>query len=117
MTAAVIERRHYPRSNLKGQVAGWIGVNRVSPLDLSVGGVQIEHSGFTRPGTITFVTLFFPHHEITLKCAVVRSMVDRLVILDDGQREIVYRTGLEFLNPSEDIRRIIGGYISTFSHS
>lgn len=116
MAAAVVERRYYPRSGLRGQVAGWIGSNKVSPLDLSAGGVQVEHFGLTRPGTVTFLTLFFPHHEITLKCKVVRSVVDRMAILDTGEREIIYRTGLEFVNTSEHIRRIIGEYISTFSY-
>ena len=108
-----VERRRYPRWDLRGQVSGRIGFRGVSPLDLSLGGVHIEHFQIVRPGTITFLTLFFPNDEVILKCAVARSMVDRPVIQEDGEREIIYRTGLEFLSTTEDVRQVIGAYIST----
>ena len=108
-----VERRRYPRWVLRGQVSGRIGFHSVSPLDLSLGGVHIEHFQIVRPGTITFLTLFFPNDEVILRCAVARSMADRPVIQEDGEREIIYRTGLEFLSTAEDVRQVIGAYIST----
>ncbi|MFQ5988549.1 MAG: PilZ domain-containing protein [Candidatus Methylomirabilales bacterium] len=112
MDGTTVERRRYSRCALKGQVSGRIGFRSVSPLDLSLGGVQIEHFQIVRPGTTTFLTLFFPNTEVTLKCAVARSAADRPVIQDDGEREIIYRTGLEFLSTTEDVRRVIGAYVS-----
>ncbi len=108
------ERRRYARKALRGQVSGRIKLTQsVSPLDLSLGEVQIEHSEIVRPGTTMFLILFFPSHQMTLKCTVVRSSVHGTVTQDDGERELIYRTGLEFLSTSEDVRRVIGTYIST----
>lgn len=108
------ERRRYTRKALRGQVSGRIKLTHsVSPLDLSLGGAQIEHSEIVRPGTTMFLTLFFPNQQVTLKCTVARSRVHGTVTQDDGGRELIYRTGLEFLSTSEDVRRVIGTYIST----
>lgn len=113
MKGTTVERRRYPRCTLRGQVSGRMGFRSVSPVDLSLGGVQIEHFQSVSPGTTAFLTLFFSNHEVTLKCTVARSVADRPVVQDDGEREIIYRTGLEFLSTTEDIRRVIGAYVST----
>ncbi len=108
------ERRRHVRWAVKGLVSGRIEfTDSVSPLDLSLGGAQIEHSEILRPGTTMFLTLFFPDHQMTLKCAVIRSVVYGSVIQDNGERELIYRSGLEFVGISEDDRRVIGAYMST----
>jgi hypothetical protein len=45
-------------------------------------------------------------------CQVVRSVVDRYDVDPTGKRDLVYRTGLKFLAPSEVSRRVIVGYIA-----
>lgn len=114
MNGTGAERRRFTRKALRGQISGRIKLTHsVCPLDLSVGGAQIEHSEIVRPGSTMFLTLFFPHHQVTLKCAVARSKVCGTVTQENGERDLIYHTGLEFLSTSEDVRQIIGGYLNT----
>ena len=40
-------------------------------------------------------------------------MVHGSEVQPDGERDLIYRTGLEFLDPSEDSLRLIGEYIDS----
>ncbi len=87
----------------------------VSLVDISMGGALIEHSTEVGPGTLAFLTLVIHMvhgWEAGLMCRVVRSVVDRYDVEPTGKRDLVYRTGLKFLAPSEVSRRVIVGYIA-----
>jgi len=87
----------------------------VSLVDISMGGALIEHSTKVGPGTPAFLTLLIHMvhgWEAGLMCQVVRSVVDRYDVDPTGKRDLVYRTGLKFLAPSEVSRRVIVGYIA-----
>lgn len=87
----------------------------VSLVDISMGGALIEHSNIVGPGTLAFLT-FLMHlvhgAEAGVMCRVVRSVVDRYDVDPAGKRDLIYRTGLTFLAPSEVSRRVIMGYIA-----
>ncbi len=115
------DRRQDLRWGVRGRPAGRITpfysatFQPVSLVDISMGGVLIEHSNIVRPGTVAFLT-FLIHlvhgGEAGLMCRVVRSTVDRYDVDARGKRELIYQTGLEFLAPSEVSRRVIMGYIA-----
>ena len=106
------EKRRYPRWTIEGRLTGRFGyIPRVSVVDLSLGGTLIEHATELDPGIISLLNLLFPGHEATQKCRVVRSDPHRLETLPIGTQDLVYRTGLEFLELSEESRRLIDGYI------
>ena len=48
---------------------------------------------------------------MTLKCRTVRSAVHRVEVQPDGERTLIYHTGLEFLETSEEAQQIISNYI------
>ncbi len=87
----------------------------VSLVDVSMGGALIEHSTEVGPGTLVFLTLLIHMvhgWEAGLMCQVDRSVVDRYDVDPTGRRDLVYRTGLKFLAPSEVSRRVIMEYIA-----
>lgn len=79
-------------------------------LNISESGAFIEHSHPVRSGSVLFLTVSVPDQEITLKCRVVRSSEYRYEVLPNGEREHVYRTGLEFLGIPEDSRVLLEKY-------
>lgn len=108
------ERRRYARWLVDGHVVGRIrGTDTVALLDLSLGGAQIEHATLIRPGALSFLTLESQGQTVTLKCRVVRSTVHRYEIAASGERELIYHTGLRFLDTSEETQRLISAYIES----
>ena len=95
-------KRRFPRFNVLGKVEGKIVASYEAILvDLSLGGALIEHSAMVRLGSVS--QLILPHGpaEIRFPCRVVRSALDRR----ERQGEdsvLIYRTGLEFINPSPE---------------
>jgi hypothetical protein len=100
-------RRSYLRWDVSGELAGRITsfqtgtCQKVSLVDISMGGALLEHPDMLRPGTMAFLTLPVNGGGIGLKCRSVRSRVDRYEHTPSGARDLVYRTGIEFLATSE----------------
>ncbi len=107
------DRRRYPRWAVGGRLTGQIVdyIPKVSVIDISLGGVLIEHTSPVEAGVISFLNMLLPGHEVTLKSRVVRSGVYRSEVRSTGEREHIYRTGLEFLDLTEASLRLINGYI------
>jgi len=106
------EKRRYPRWTVEGRLTGRFGyIPKVSVVDMSLGGTLIEHATELEPGIVSLLSLLFPGHEAAQKCRVVRSDLHRLETLPIGTQDLVYRTGLEFLELSEESRRLIDGYM------
>lgn len=105
------DRRRHPRVNVGGRTKGKVNATHdVSLLDISLGGALIEHIHVVQPDSVSELGLTLQGHKMMLKCRVARSLVHRV----EGQgvgRKLIYRTGLEFLNPSDAVREAIGDYI------
>lgn len=108
MSLETKDRRRHLRCQLGKRLTGRITSNHeASILDMSPGGALIEHSNLVRPGTLSFLTLSIDGQEVSLRCHIVRSAIYRYEVLPTGEREHVYRTGLEFSAVSEDARRLL----------
>ncbi|MFQ5840778.1 MAG: PilZ domain-containing protein, partial [Candidatus Methylomirabilales bacterium] len=79
----------------------------VSVVDLSLDGALIEHADLLRAGTLASVTLWLPGREVTFQCRVIRSLIHREEVSPTGAREVIYHTGLKFLDVSEIARRVL----------
>ena len=100
-----MERRKAPRVKLEGQTEGWIqAMFDVTLVDLSTTGALVEHAYPLRPDTIYSLTFSTLHGELTftMKARVVRTFVARSVQPPEGEPELVYRSGLEFVNPTPE---------------
>ncbi|MFQ5990088.1 MAG: PilZ domain-containing protein [Candidatus Methylomirabilales bacterium] len=112
------ERRRFPRCRAWGWLSGWIGeAHKASVVDISLGGVLIEHSYILRPGTISILTLFLCGAKVSVKCRVVRTVVYRYETWPGVERDCIYRTGLELVDVSEASQQQIGGYIRSLQTS
>lgn len=94
------KNRRYPRvavgTKIKGQTHG---IERGSVLNLSVGGALIEHAKIVRPGTILSLVLNLRRRETPVRCRVVWSAAHRTERQPNGEEELIYRTGVEFVGP------------------
>ena len=106
------EKRRYTRWAVDGRLTGRFGyIPKVSVVDISLGGTLIEHATELEPGIVSLLSLLFPGHEAAQKCRVVRSDIQRSQVLPSGTRDLINRTGLEFIELSEETRWLIDGYI------
>ncbi|MFQ5847337.1 MAG: PilZ domain-containing protein [Candidatus Methylomirabilales bacterium] len=111
------ERRCHLRWDAGRQAAGRITVLKtgichgVSLVDISMGGALLEHPNVVRPGAMAFLSLPVHDQRIGMKCRAVRSLVDRYHICASGERDLVYRTGVEFLDTSGSAWRLIKAYV------
>jgi len=86
-------------------------VYEASLLDLSLGGALIEHVHIVRPGTTSYLILRMKGRDVNLRCQIIRSIVHRVQVESDGERALVYQTGLEFVDRSDATMQMIGDYI------
>ncbi len=101
-------RRRYPRVILQRRTTGRVAATyELSLLNISLGGALLEHVDLIRPGTIIPLSVDLQGGRVSAKCCVVRSVVHRTVLLPDGERALIYHTGVEFLNPSEETQHVI----------
>jgi hypothetical protein len=48
---------------------------------------------------------------------VIRSVVNRIELQPDGEQALIYHTGLEFLDLSEETRQVISDYIQSITEN
>jgi len=107
-------RRQYARFFVGGKAKGRVtAIYDAVVLNLSIGGSLIEHAHVVRPGTLSSLDLDLFGKRLRLKCRVARSVVHGSNVLPTGERELIYRTGLEFLELSEATRQMIGRYVQS----
>ncbi len=117
--AALVEnqsasRRQYARFFVGGKTMGKVtAVCDAVILNISVGGSLIEHNHVVRPGAISLLDLDLLGKRLSLRCRVARSVVARTEMQSDGEKELIFHTGLEFLHPSEETRKVISHYIQS----
>ncbi len=81
----------------KGRISG---IGEVSVLNLSFGGALIEHAEVIRPDIILELVLTLAGREKKLRCGAVWSAIHRAEVQTDGEQELIFRTGLDFLGSS-----------------
>jgi hypothetical protein len=99
------ERRRYPRWMVGGQIAARITpIHDAALIDLSPAGALIEHLNRVQPGATLFLSLSFAKKKMGLKCRVVRSAAHRSQVGSSGERDLIYRSGLEFMGTLQPIQ-------------
>jgi len=103
--ADVRERRGAPRVS----VSGYFGARALATLevrlvDLSVTGARIEHGELLRPGSRCTFHLPPAIQSVVLSSRVVHSTVVGSTLMPDGDRQLLYQSGLAFLNVTPNQR-------------
>lgn len=108
------DRRRSIRWAVEERTAGRItAIYDASLINISVSGALIEHSDFVRLGTLSVLTFAVRGQEVSLRCRVVRSAVHRTEVRSKGERELIFRTGLDFLDVSEDSLWLVAEYLDS----
>lgn len=109
--------RQHPRFIVGGKKKGRVSTAYESSLlNISLGGALIEHAQVVlRPGALSILELELQGKRVSLRCRVVRSVVKRPEIQPDGERAIIYHTGLEFLDLPEETRQVLCDYIQSIT--
>lgn len=109
-------RRKHARFAVKGGAKGRVAVVWDAVLlNLSLGGALIEHANVVRPGTPSSLEVDLQGRRIRLRCRVARSVADRIEVQPDGERELIYHTGLQFVEPSDETVQVIGDYLQAIA--
>ncbi|MFQ5839126.1 MAG: PilZ domain-containing protein [Candidatus Methylomirabilales bacterium] len=108
------ERRQHPRWVVAGRLTGRIDdIETAALIDLGPAGAQIEHGNIVRPGPLATLILLIPGRDLSLTCRVVWSRVLRPETRAPEKRQLIYRTGLQFLYLSEATQRLLDGYLES----
>ncbi|MEE9125323.1 MAG: PilZ domain-containing protein [candidate division NC10 bacterium] len=106
------ERRRHPRFVVGGKTKGRMtAIYDASLVDISLGGAMIEHAHIVRPGTLSYLTLDLQGREVNLRCRVIRSVVHRHEVDPEGEQILVYRTGIEYVDLSDETQQRLHEYI------
>ncbi len=110
------KRRQYPRVIVEGTIKGRVfAMYEASLLNISLGGALIENDNILCPGTIISLSLDLQGRRVNASSRVVRSAVHRIALQPDGERALIYQTGVEFLDASEETRQVISNYIQSIT--
>ena len=100
------ERRRHPRVPVHGEVMGSIHTVASAPfVDLSLTGALLEATCALKPGSFYRLRFSIPEAgELVLKTRVVRSAIHEFRPGPKGERLIIYRTAVEFIDlPDADL--------------
>ncbi|MCI0370070.1 MAG: PilZ domain-containing protein [candidate division NC10 bacterium] len=94
------ERRRAVRHPVPSRVEGTVTAEIATALvDVSATGALVEHLHTMRPGYLYRVRFVAPETAVDLTCRAIRSFVVRAEPRGEAETELVYRTGLEFIEP------------------
>jgi hypothetical protein len=109
-------RRRYPRVIVGGKIKGRVfAMYEASLLNISLGGALIENGDVLCPGAIISLSLDLQGRRANVHCRVIRSAVHGTALQPGGERALIYHTGVEFLDPSEEMRQVISGYVQSIA--
>ncbi|MFQ5989510.1 MAG: PilZ domain-containing protein [Candidatus Methylomirabilales bacterium] len=108
------DKRRFSRVMVGGTNKGRVtALYDASLVDISLGGVLIEHVQVVRPGTTSSLDFELHGKRLSLKCRVARSVVHRTEMQPDGEQSLIYHTGLEFVDLADGTRQLICNYIQS----
>lgn len=111
---AYTERRALQRLPLARPIHADLDGTSVLVLDLGVLGALVEHDDQIETGQKRTLSFIWETKKVEVRCEVVRSLVKRVVA--DGDRKLVFHSGLRFLEAEEGsdniLRRIIAAHVT-----
>jgi len=105
------ERRRAPRVRMKGQTPAQLQLKNVTLLDLSLSGALVEHVEPVSPGEIYRLSFPVEGKQIQVLARAVRAFASHRVTIAGGERQLVYRTGMEFVGIEKGAADLISAYL------
>lgn len=101
------ERRDVPRVEILGELRGEVMVFQPMTItQISPHGAQIETPFPLHLNSLHDLRLTLGDDSIVVKGRIVHSSIS-----DVDQERVAYRSGVEFVEPSEPVNRVIAGFI------
>ena len=111
------ERRRAPRIPMLGPSPAQLQLRDVNLIDLSLSGALVEHVEPIRPGEIYRLSLTAEEQSVQILARAMRVYASHRVTLAGGERQVVYRTGMEFVGMKKDVADIIANHIEKLAQS
>ena len=105
------ERRCAPRVPMKGQIPAQLQLKNVTLLDLSLSGALLEHVEPVNPGEIYRLSFPIEGKQVQVLARAVRAFASHRVTIAGGERQLVYRTGMEFVGTEKTATDLISAYL------
>jgi len=109
---AASERRRAPRIRLRAQSPAELQLRDVNLIDLSLSGALVEHVEPIRPGEIYHLTITIQERKVPLLARAMRVFASHRVTVAGGERQVVYRTGMEFVGVEKETADLIAEHIA-----
>lgn len=108
---AASERRRGPRVRMRTRTPAQLQLRDVYLIDASVSGALVEHVEPVRPGEIYRLALTLDGQNVQFLARAMRVFASHRVTVTGGERQLVYRTGLEFVGLKKEAANILTGYV------
>jgi len=108
---AASERRRAPRIRLRAQSPAELQLRDVSLIDLSLSGALVEHIEPIRPGEIYHLAITIQERKVPVLARAMRVFASHRVTVAGGERQVVYRTGMEFVGVEKETADLIAEHI------
>ena len=110
---AASERRRGPRARLRTRAPAQLQLRDVNLIDLSLAGALVEHIEPVRPGEIYRLALSLDGQSAQVLARAMRVFASHRVTVAGGERQVVYRTGLEFVGLKKEAANLITEYVES----
>ena len=104
-------QRRGSRVRLRAGAKARLHLGDVTLIDLSLSGTLVEHTQRVRVGDLYSLSFQVQGLHIKVRARAVRSFASHRVRVAGGERQLVYRTGMEFSDLSEDTAKLISAYL------
>jgi len=78
-------------------------------VDISRSGALVEHTDRVRPGEVYRLTFPGEIRKMQVLVRAVRSFVSQLVPMAEGEGQVVYRSGVEFVDGANGVADLVSG--------
>jgi DNA-binding response OmpR family regulator len=105
------ERRRADRVRLPARSHGQLQLLDVIVIDLSLSGALIEHTQPVRPGEVYRFSFGINSHRVQVLARATRVFASHRIAVAGGERQVVYRSGVEFVGVEKAVADVISAYI------
>lgn len=105
------ERRRAQRVRLRDRAEAQLQLRDVTLVDLSLSGALVEHTEPVRPGEIYRLSIAVENQKVQILARAMRVFASHRVTTAGGERQVVYRTGMEFVGVKKETADLIATHL------
>jgi DNA-binding response OmpR family regulator len=107
------ERRRGTRVRLRARTPAQLQLRDVNLIDLSESGALVEHIDPIRPGEIYRLALTLDGQNVQVLARAMRVFASHRLTVTGGERQVVYRTGMEFVGLKKEAASRIASHVES----